>query len=144
MLRDRLVVGVNDVVLQRRLLAEPRLTLKKKATEIAMAHETAVKDAKAIQGANGSPQAVNQITDVKPTTANTTKPTCHRCGKSNHKAQDCRAFDKIFSLDQIGSGQVTGEPLHFLTAPTMFNIVMLLCFKCQHPVLHEQYWPMLF
>ena len=29
MLRDRLVVGVNDVVLQRRLLAEPRLTLKK-------------------------------------------------------------------------------------------------------------------
>ena len=26
----------------------------------------------------------------------------------------------------------------------MFEIVILLCFKCQHPVLHEQNWPMLF
>ena len=57
MLHDRLVVGVDDIVLQRRLLAEPRLTLKK-ATEIALAHETALKDAKAIQGANGNPQVM--------------------------------------------------------------------------------------
>ena len=49
----------------------------------------------------------------------------------------------IFSLDQIGSGQAMGEPLYF-SAPTMFKIVTLLCSKCQHPVLHEQYWPMLF
>ena len=46
-------------------------------------------------------------------------------------------FDKIFNLDQIGSGQAIGEPLY----PTMFKI---LYFKCRHPVLHEQYWPMLF
>ena len=38
-----------------------------------MAHETAVKDAKAIQGANGNPQAVNQVPDLKPTAANATK-----------------------------------------------------------------------
>ena len=38
-----------------------------------------------------------------------------------------------------------GEPLHYiLTAPTMLKIVTLLCFKCQHPALHEQYGLMLF
>ena len=40
MLRDRLVVVINDAALQRRLLSESRLNLKK-ATEIALAHETA-------------------------------------------------------------------------------------------------------
>ena len=47
MLHDRLVVGINGLVFQCCLLSEPRLTLKK-ATEIALAHETAVKDSKAI------------------------------------------------------------------------------------------------
>ena len=60
MLRDRLVVGINDAALQRRLLSEPRLNLKK-ATEIALAHETAIKDSKAIQDGNGTPQPVNPI-----------------------------------------------------------------------------------
>ena len=96
MLRDRLVVGVDDIVLQRRLLAEPRLTLKK-AMEIALAHETALKNAKAIQGANGNPQVVNQVTDVKSTTATATKPACYRCGKSNHKAQDCYYKEAVCS-----------------------------------------------
>ncbi|KAL5500718.1 hypothetical protein EMCRGX_G012314 [Ephydatia muelleri] len=40
MLRDRIVIGVNDPNIQRRLLAEPNLTLKK-ALEIAQALETA-------------------------------------------------------------------------------------------------------
>ncbi|KHJ43324.1 hypothetical protein D918_06559 [Trichuris suis] len=40
MLRDRLVCGVHDEGLQRRLLAEPSLTLKK-AQEMALAYESA-------------------------------------------------------------------------------------------------------
>ena len=36
-----------------------------------------------------------------------------------------RAFDKIFSLDQIGSGQAMAE----LTAPMVFKMVKLLCFS---------------
>ena len=47
MLRDRLVIGINDSALQKRPLAEPRLSLKK-ATEIVLAHETATKYSKAI------------------------------------------------------------------------------------------------
>lgn len=53
MLCDRLVVGINDSALQKRLLAELRLSLKK-ATEIVLAHETAAKDSKAIQGTSGA------------------------------------------------------------------------------------------
>ena len=41
MLRDRIVCGINDVRIQRRLLAEPGLSLAK-ALELALALETAV------------------------------------------------------------------------------------------------------
>ena len=51
-----------------------------------------------------------------------------------------RVFDKIFSLDQIGSGQAKGVPLYF----NCYNHVLNSNFMCQRPVLHEQYWPMLF
>ena len=89
MLRDRLVVGINDSALQQRLLAEPRLNLKK-ATDIALAHETAAKDSKAIQGSSGASQTVhvNHMAETKPRPTSSTKP-CYRCGKSNHKAMEC-------------------------------------------------------
>ena len=54
MLRNRLVMAINDATLQRRLLSEPWLNFKK-ATEISLAHETAIKDSKAIQDGNGTP-----------------------------------------------------------------------------------------
>ena len=44
MLRDRLVCGVDNTAIQRKLLAEPELTLKK-AMDIALAMEAAFKDA---------------------------------------------------------------------------------------------------
>jgi len=87
MLRDRLVVGINDPILQQRLLSEPQLSLKK-ATDIALAHETAVKDSKAIQESNGESQTINHLGDSKPRSSNPMKP-CYHCGKSNHKATDC-------------------------------------------------------
>ena len=43
MLRDRLVCGISDVQMQKRLLAEPKLTLKK-ATELALSMEAASKN----------------------------------------------------------------------------------------------------
>ena len=49
MLRDRLVCGINDNRLQRRLLAEANLTFKK-AYEIAQAMEAAERSAKELQG----------------------------------------------------------------------------------------------
>ena len=53
MLRDRIVCGINDVRIQRRLLAEPGLSLAK-ALELALALETADKDALTLKGANGT------------------------------------------------------------------------------------------
>ena len=47
LLRDRLVCGIADLRLQRRLLAEPNLTFSK-AVEIAQAAETAEKDSKSM------------------------------------------------------------------------------------------------
>ena len=48
MLRDRLVCGVHDIRIQRRLLAEPKLALKR-ALDLALAIEAADKDASEIQ-----------------------------------------------------------------------------------------------
>ena len=45
MLQDRLVCGVNDEQLQRRLLAEPKLTFKK-AIELSQKFESSMQDAK--------------------------------------------------------------------------------------------------
>ena len=50
MLRDRLVCGINDQRLQRRLLAEPMLTFEK-AWELAQASETAERNAKQLEKA---------------------------------------------------------------------------------------------
>ena len=78
MLRDRLVCGVEDSRIQRRLLAEPELTFEK-AFEIAMASESAEKNVKDLQ----SPVPVNKLK-----THGTQNP-CYRCGEK-HKAADCR------------------------------------------------------
>ena len=48
MLRDRLVCGVNNEQLQRRLLAEPRLTFAK-AMEISRTFETTTEEARMLQ-----------------------------------------------------------------------------------------------
>ena len=64
MLRDRLVVGINDLVFQRCLLVEAQRTLKK-ATEVALAHKTSVKDSNVIQGASAILVVVNQVTPVR-------------------------------------------------------------------------------
>ena len=52
MLRDRLVCRVRDIRIQRRLLAEPKLSLKQ-ALDLALAIEAADKNASEIQKADG-------------------------------------------------------------------------------------------
>ena len=59
MLRDRLVCGINNKKIQRRLLAERELTLKK-AEEIALGEELAVKHVVDIQS-DTTPSTVNQV-----------------------------------------------------------------------------------
>ena len=85
MLRDRLVCGVDDLRIQRRLLAEPQLTFDK-AFEIATASESAEKNVKDLQsGAQLSDSPVNKLS----THHSATQKSCYRCG-DKHKAADCR------------------------------------------------------
>ena len=89
MIRDRLVCGINDINIQRRLLSEPKLTYAK-AVEIAQTAESAAQSMRELRSKHGAsplpihtPDGVNRMSDVK------TTPTCYRCGAPGHVVPDC-------------------------------------------------------
>ena len=90
MLRDRIVIGVNDPNIQRRLLAEPNLTLKK-ATEIAQALETADRGAADLQSAQAVPvhTVEGEQDGSKEHGRGKANPICYRCG-GKHLAPVCK------------------------------------------------------
>ena len=80
MLRDRLICGVNDEQLQRRLLGEPWLMFQK-VLELAQTFEAAVKNAKDLQGSSRVPAPINVVTSR----SKGEQLECYRCGgKLNH------------------------------------------------------------
>ena len=83
MLRDRLVCGVNDSRIQRRLLSEPSLTFKK-TLELARAFESAEKNARDLQvmRSGGAALPVLQLRTKQ-------EDPCYHCG-GKHAAADCR------------------------------------------------------
>ena len=91
MLRDRLVCGLRDMKLQRRLLAEPSLTFKK-AFELTQAAEVAERSTKELQAGKGVP---NQSPDTDVLAVGPWRQQqqqaekCYRCG-GNHRATGCR------------------------------------------------------
>ena len=102
MLRDRLVCGINDVGIQRRLLAESTLSFKK-AFELAQGLESAAQNVKQLQS-TGSRQEVSGATGTthmqgvhKVSHPDQRKPdsgaNCYRCGKPGHSAAKCRFKD---------------------------------------------------
>ena len=100
MLRDRLVCGVRDIRIQRRLLAEPKLTLKR-ALDLALTIEAADKDASEIQKADGQggDASVNKV-DVKVNKGSEVK--CSRCG-GNHYPKSCHFKDaKCYCCGKVG------------------------------------------
>ena len=92
MLRDRIVCGIADGRLQRRLLAEPDLTLKK-AIELAQAQETADQGVQQLQ--QKQPQSEQLINLTKSPAPQHGQTTCHRCKGTNHLANECRFKDAI-------------------------------------------------
>ncbi|CAC5387448.1 unnamed protein product [Mytilus coruscus] len=91
MLRDRLVCGIKEDRIQRRLLAEPGLTFKK-AMEVATAMEMAAKNAHDLQVQE--PKQVHKVT--------IRNEECYRCGGS-HNATDCKWKDaKCYVCDKKG------------------------------------------
>ena len=102
MLRDRIVCGINDAVIQCRLLSEKALTFKT-ALELAQSMESAAKNLKelsdsskrdtthAAAGSTPTPQEpVNQITN---TSAKSQQ--CYCCGKKGHYTPACKYKDTI-------------------------------------------------
>ena len=90
MLRDRIVCGINDAVIQFRLLSEKDLTFKK-ALEIAQGMESAVQNVKKLTScpADTKPTAlVHQITTFK-------QAICYRCGKPGHYAPTCKHKETV-------------------------------------------------
>ena len=77
MLRHRLVCGVNDTRVQRRLLAEPEPLTFKRAFEVAQAVETAEKDTKDLVVTQGH-SAVHRVQRV-PGKAVTRQTNCYCC-----------------------------------------------------------------
>ena len=90
MLRDRVVCGVCDTRVQRRLLVELNLTFKK-AFEICQSAEVAEKNARELQMSQkykvhlllGYHQSSHSKEPATPLP-------CYRCGGKQHSAQDCR------------------------------------------------------
>ena len=101
MLRDRLVCGIENSQIQRRLLAEPNLTLDK-AVEISLAMESADRNARDLQKTQLpavnvlSPQAKPPSRAPPPQASGATSRTraveCYRCG-GPHFATDCQHKD---------------------------------------------------
>lgn len=94
MLRDRLVCGINNDAIQRRLLSEAELTFKK-AMELALGMETAAKNMKEIQ--SGSEARGTEVHKIHTTAGSMAPPgleVCYRSGRSGHKAMHCRFKDK--------------------------------------------------
>ena len=94
MLRDRLVCDVNDPQIQKRLLAEDRLTFKK-ALDISLALEAATKDTKQLQAAAATPSNPVTVHKVREGEKSSPRIKCYRCGKPNHKAPECHYKDSV-------------------------------------------------
>ncbi|CAB3995696.1 Retrovirus-related Pol poly from transposon, partial [Paramuricea clavata] len=90
MIRDRLVCGINNEKIQRRLLAEPELTYKK-AVELSLAMESASKHVEDLGAKGVSIEDPNNIHRVNNREDNqqSSRSECYRCG-GKHAANSCK------------------------------------------------------
>ena len=102
MIRDRLVSGINDDGIQKKLLSEPALTYTR-ALEIAQGTEEAEKNLREMRAPRrdrdtAGPQApskqnpVNQLTSGKQSKRQSSG--CYCCGLTGHKVAQCKFRDK--------------------------------------------------
>ena len=94
MLWDRLVCGINNDVIQRRLLSESKLKYAK-AVELATTLETAAKDVKELTIATRQNTEESKPYDLQKIGQEGRKgdSMCYRCGNPDHLADECRFKD---------------------------------------------------
>ena len=102
MLRDRLVCGVNDKAIQRRLLSETDLTLEN-IEKVARAMEATAQNTHALNNASDLPcksDGVHHTADRRP---GVDKRSCYCCRSKDHTAPDCRVKQaKCHGCGKIG------------------------------------------
>lgn len=107
MLRDRIVYGINDEIIQKKLLQETDLTYAR-AIALAQGFETADKNLKEIHAhktesiSSGSAavsiktEPVHRVSGKRSNTSSRgARVTCHRCGKPGHLAAVCRHCESV-------------------------------------------------
>jgi hypothetical protein len=106
MIRDRLVCGINNEKIQRRLLAEPELTYKK-AVELSLAMESASKHVEDLGAKGVSIEDPNNILYIhrinnREDNQQSSRSECFRCG-GKHAANSYKFRElKCFNCDKIG------------------------------------------
>ena len=94
MLRDRIVCGINEDSIQRRLLSDPTMDYAK-AVETALNLETAAQSMKTLkskaEGVSSSNRPVSPQVNKTTTSSNASNPvpTCYRCGIRGHAVSKC-------------------------------------------------------
>ena len=100
MLRDRIVCGINDPKIQRRLLVKPELTYKS-AFHLAQSIATAEQNTNDLQSSRCEPRTKPDdfyyTSRAVTQSRNQRRFVCYRCG-GNHKAPDCRFKDAIRAI----------------------------------------------
>ena len=121
-LRDRLVCGLRNMQIQKRLLSEAKLKYSK-AVEIAVAMETAIRVASELQSeVNSNPVPhIDKLTEhSKPTPAKpATIPHCFHRGGNTHMTHNCFYKDQICHhcgkqghIQRVYHSKQQGKPKH--------------------------------
>ena len=93
-LRDRIVVGINNVQIQKKLLGEGSDLTLEEAIKHATSIEAANKQASEIGGSSGESQIHKNVQDIKRVQQTKGSRGCWRCNSQQHKESDCPFNDK--------------------------------------------------
>ena len=94
MLRDRLLCGIEDKGIQKRLMAEPKLTYAK-ALELAQGLEAASKNMQELGTSKEQPTGASGGTSTIHTVVSQVAQECYRCGRAGHNATTCRHKETV-------------------------------------------------